>query len=153
MIAEKAKKGFTLIELLVVISIIALLASVVLTSVNSARVKARDARRLADLDQVRLALDFYLDANSRYPGVPTTYYWISDNNYNESLPCSNTNGLKPWLVSVCSFNDSLGYPYAYTIIDDTHYRLGARFELPDHKGTPFLGGGSYGIIANYFEPK
>ncbi len=59
--------GFTLIELLVVISIIGLLSSIVLTSVNSARAKARDARRIADLNQIRTALEFYFDANGYYP--------------------------------------------------------------------------------------
>jgi len=132
------KKGFTLIELLVVISIIGLLASIVLTTVNSARIKARDARRLADMRQIRLALEFYLDGNNTYPGGTGTYYWISDNNYNEGLPCSNTNGLKPWLSSVCSLNDPLGYPYAYVIIDSTHYRLGARFELAANQGVQFV---------------
>ncbi|MBI4224706.1 MAG: prepilin-type N-terminal cleavage/methylation domain-containing protein [Candidatus Sungbacteria bacterium] len=62
-------KGFTLIELLVVISIISLLASVVLASLNSARAKARDARRISDLKQLSTALEFYYDANNAYPSV------------------------------------------------------------------------------------
>ncbi len=64
-------KGFTLIELLVVISIIGLLASVVLTNVNAARGKARDARRLADLKQIQNAMALYYDDNGSYP--PVTY--------------------------------------------------------------------------------
>jgi prepilin-type N-terminal cleavage/methylation domain-containing protein len=61
---KKNNAGFTLIELLVVISIISLLASVVLASLNSARAKARDARRLADMKEIEKALQFYFDANN-----------------------------------------------------------------------------------------
>ena len=61
--------GFTLIELLVVIAIIGVLASTVLASLNSARAKARDARRLADIKEIEKALQFYYDANGRYPDV------------------------------------------------------------------------------------
>ncbi len=64
------KSGFTLIELLVVISIIGLLSSIVLTSVNSARVKARDVRRLADVRQIVTTLQFYYDDNNTFPPTP-----------------------------------------------------------------------------------
>ncbi len=56
-----------MIELLVVISIIGLLSSVVLASLNTARVKARDARRIADLGQIRTALNLFFDTNGYYP--------------------------------------------------------------------------------------
>lgn len=61
------RKGFTLIELLVVIAIIGILSSVVLASLNSARTKARDTRRIADLKQLQIAMELYFDANGSYP--------------------------------------------------------------------------------------
>lgn len=57
-------KGFTLIELLVVVAIISLLSSVVLSSLNSARAKARDARRMSDLQQIRNALNLHASDNN-----------------------------------------------------------------------------------------
>lgn len=67
---KRGKGGFTLIELLVVIAIIGVLAAVVLVSLNTARQRGRDAKRLADLDAVRLALEVYSDQNgSVYPAV------------------------------------------------------------------------------------
>ncbi len=63
----KNKKGFTLIEILVVVFIIGLLASIIIVSVNEARKKARDSRRVADLFEVRNAVEMYFNANSHYP--------------------------------------------------------------------------------------
>ena len=61
------KRGFTLIELLVVIAIIGILSSIVLASLNSARKKGRDARRISDVKQIQLALELAYDANGQYP--------------------------------------------------------------------------------------
>lgn len=77
----KKNKGFTLIELLVVIAIISLISSVVLASLNSARGKGRDAKRLSDLKQMELALEFYYDVNGIYPGVVGTIYYSLNANW------------------------------------------------------------------------
>jgi len=61
------KKGFTLIELLVVVAIIGMLSSVVLSSLNSARGNARDARRAQDGKQVATAIELRYNATNTYP--------------------------------------------------------------------------------------
>ena len=58
------RKGFTLIELLVVIAIIGLLATIVLVSLNTARIKARDARRQSDMQQISLAMEMWYNSNN-----------------------------------------------------------------------------------------
>lgn len=62
-----SEKGFTLIELLVVVAIIGMLSSVVLSSMNSARKKARDARRISDVKSLQTALELYYAENVAYP--------------------------------------------------------------------------------------
>lgn len=75
-------KAFTLIELLVVIAIIGLLASIVLISVNNARAKTRDVKRLADFRQIQTALEMYYDNNESYPIAPN---WGADDGANWAL--------------------------------------------------------------------
>lgn len=68
---QSGSKGFTLIELLVVVAIIGLLASIVLSSLNVARQKGRDARRISDLKEIQTALELYYSNHNAYP-VETT---------------------------------------------------------------------------------
>ncbi len=61
------KKGFTLIELLVVIAIIGLLSTLAVVALSSARLKARDSKRLSDLKQIQTALELYYTDRNEYP--------------------------------------------------------------------------------------
>ncbi|OGH95186.1 MAG: hypothetical protein A2538_03375 [Candidatus Magasanikbacteria bacterium RIFOXYD2_FULL_41_14] len=61
------KKGFTLIELLIVVAIIGLLSTLAVVALGSARVKARDSKRLADLKQLQTALELFYTDNNEYP--------------------------------------------------------------------------------------
>jgi len=110
---NKNKKGFTLIELLVVIAIIGILASVVLASLNSARRKSRDARRIADIKQLQLALEMYFDA-ANPSAYPTT--------------AQGTAALTPTYIPTVPA-DPLGgaYPY-FGCTNATSYHLGAGLE-------------------------
>ena len=68
---KQRQRGFTLIELLVVISIIGLLSSVVIASLNSARIDGRNTARNSIVIQLRNA--FNLAYNGSYPNVAVAY--------------------------------------------------------------------------------
>ncbi len=65
---KKHRRGFTLVELLVVMTIIGLLSSIATVSFTSSRMRARNARRLADMDAFRTAMELFYGDNGGYPG-------------------------------------------------------------------------------------
>jgi general secretion pathway protein G len=116
------QKGFTLIELLVVISIIALLASIVLASLNSARVKSRDVRRISNIKQLQLALELYFDANGSYPaGGIAALTGVLNPTYIPVIPDDPLAGGAP--------NN-----YEYCRPTTTSYQLGANLEETTNPG-------------------
>jgi prepilin-type N-terminal cleavage/methylation domain-containing protein len=65
---KKIKKtGFTLVELLVVIAIISILTIISVSSFRNAQIKARDAQRKSDLEQVSKALMLYYSDTGTFP--------------------------------------------------------------------------------------
>lgn len=71
---NRTPKGFTLIELLVVIAIIGILSSVVLSSLNTARVKGRDAAVKSNLASIRPQAELFYEYYGRYGSLMGSYY-------------------------------------------------------------------------------
>jgi len=134
------KKGFTLLELLVVVSLIGLLASFVMVSLGGVRAKARDTKRIDDLNSIANALEHFAIDNGRYP-LPSeididsyNFDYSNDNNFLDILvpdyftliprdPLNN--GWTPWEAG-----QSL---YAYGASSSgRYYMLIAQLETPDN---------------------
>jgi len=116
--------GFTLIELLVVIAIIGILSSIILASLNSARKKGRDARRVADIKQIQLALEMYFDTHGEYPAGTSVsdLSVLESDNYIASIP---KDPLSAWHYYYQSTDGTSACTSACT-----SYHLGARLEEP-----------------------
>ena len=116
--------GFTLIELLIVIAIIGILASVVISSVNTARSKARDTKRTQELHQLENALALYFSDYGLYPACESFSVWNSVN-WTDGGNVSGTDCFYTSLIAGAT-------PYMSTLpVDPNNYEGGAPNYLGD----------------------
>jgi type II secretion system protein G len=118
------KKGFTLIELLVVIVIIGVLATLATVALGSARMKARDARRVSDIRQIQTALELYFNDAGAYPTTNSVTVGsaisVSGNTYMAKIPGNPTpynDGSCPNTTSYvyANINNNASYSIAYCL--------------------------------------
>lgn len=163
----KQKRGFTLIELLVVVAIIGLLSSVVLASLNTARAKARDAKRAAEIQSFKTALELYYNDFGYYP--LTSWVHSTDATWQTS---GLANALRPYIPilpvdptnnACCGYNGGYTYSFyssGYRAPGQTNqqwYMIVFRFENQNHPaqttdGSLSCGNGSNllpGILFHY----
>ena len=122
----KQNRGFTLIELLVVIAIIGLLANMAVMSIQNARLKSRNTRRIADVSNIQKALELYFSSMRTYPPTPGTVLGGSS-----ALTLSSGNGFAAtasgdtFMVKVPADPgiDSGSYAYTYTLGTASTYTI------------------------------
>lgn len=141
----RPEAGFTIIELVVVIAIIGILASIILTTVNSVRVKARDVQRFQSISSVQKALELYYVDHHRYPQIDKAL--TSDTQCGTNW-CALETELQPYIPALP--RDPLGlqntYQYYYDADSGDDYQtygLMMTIESPDNFWRSDSDGGFY----------
>lgn len=94
--------GFTMIELLVVVTIIAVLAMILYSSLTRQVQRGQDAARKSDFAKLKIAFENYYNDKGCYPLV------------NVMSQCNSTSALAPYLVKV-PCDPVTNKPYAYFV--------------------------------------
>jgi len=97
---SRKSKSFTLIELLVVIFIIGLLAALITSNVSRSQMKGRDARRKADINAIRTAVEAYAMEKGSLPGQdqsPQVCQFPPGWCFSDGWPSSLQTALQPYL--------------------------------------------------------
>lgn len=130
-IFSSRKKGFTLIEILLVIGIIAVLATVVIVSLDPATrfQNARDARRLADIQSILSATQQYIVDNrgSLPSGLDTTEKQIgtgtSGCTLTEGICSANTTYCLDLETTLAPYLKDMPYDPENGSVAQTHYTV------------------------------
>lgn len=152
MIISRKNKGFTIIELLVVVSMIGLLSSVIVASVSPARAKARDAKRVAEVRQLDLAVNMYkADHDNAVPNLAKVSGggcgYDKTNNFSNCIARSGDNAsgsawsefmneISPYMKTLPSSLNGIDYVYIAPAAmgvgaDASSYQVSTRLESRD----------------------
>lgn len=121
---RKKQKGFTFIELLVAVTIIMVITGVGLVNYRITSQKSRDAKRKADLESIRSALELCRAENGTYPAAIDT-----------TVTCNAQVYLNP--VPTDPKDDQGTFGYTYTRTSTTTYTLCATVMESDGETSPY----------------
>ncbi len=93
-------RGFTLIELLGVLSIVVLIMSISISTVQSIRARGRDNQRKKEITSLKVYLELYKDQNGKYPttGGSSNWYSSDPNDKDTRVDVDHTDNWIPNLV-------------------------------------------------------
>lgn len=129
------KNSFTLIEILIVVAIIAVLAGFLGINYSASQKKARDTKRIADMNTIVSALNAYKREKGDFPPEVTGNSLIS---WETSIDTTNSLGflgsLKPYLANVpLDPKNDVSYYYAYR-----YYENGSASCMDENRDSPFV---------------
>ncbi len=129
------RRAFTLIELLVVMAIMAILTIITVSQFNTAKVKARDAQRKADLSSIKNALLMYY---ADYQGFPEGGTDVGELDLSDSGEFSDEGGYVYMKVMPLEpvQDRRTANPYCYMRLDDGNsFAILGRLENTDDNDT------------------
>jgi len=137
---SKKGDGFTLIELLVVIAIIGLLSTLAVVSLNSARGKARDAKRVSDIKQLSTIIEMEaIDSSNGYDVFPEG----CDEAGELTINCGNDFGGEDWT----NFADPSGETECSSLVPAIcAYTIGKDSNVDDYEICFYLEEGIAGAV-------